>query len=677
MDSISLTIRPRVKSGECLTSYLFRAANSNKIPILDIWRYIQTDYGYFLGRSSLLFRLEYDIHSFCDKKILNLLKKNIITIISMTFFIMSYKFFDDPESEYNRAQLMINAKVESKKRKFCPVCLSKDQCFQLIWQVKEIEICYKHLVNLQTECQHCYRQVEYWDNVFINEEDAICLECMQSLTRRVEKIKNEKYTSTQIEFYKDWIFLLNPDKTLTKLIEGFSLEQSIAIKVLFLAQSKSEIYNRSEIKLMSLTVIKNLISLIRGTAELKKVSIGDVLSLTRYLGISLEEFSVIKVPDIYVSSLTLKKEENRPKCCLANWCKMYKKEGSMNKINNRIEPRMKGIRYPNYYYCTYCSIRYGFDPANNNWQEIDGNIQMLKNVEELVNKGLTRSEVSKHLKINFFRVSEIFGYLAFHGIFSMDISRRYIPKDLIENSLDYFKSTQIRYGSYPEAKYKETNEKFGWSLVEYSYYFADNYVQAYLMEKESDLKKPLKKYSSLEEDVIKNVKNMVTGELTISLHQVAMTLECSVRTLNSRGLKEVINSTKEMQKSYRLNNEEKDLREKFDDYMINAKHMNIQITYKQIYKHIGKSRDYIFENYPGFFNYLTKEVNSHKAMIHENEMKKQQLKVKQAVYETFSTYGRLNLSLVGKQMGIKFVCSYPIIKKMISLEIASFFLLEK
>lgn len=174
-----------------------------------------------------------------------------------------------------------------------------------------------------------------------------------------------------------------------------------------------------------------------------------------------------------------------------------------------------------------------------------------------------------------------------------------------------------------------------------------------------------------------NVESMVSSEITISINQVAMVLECSERTLNSHGLQKIISSTKEIQKSYRLNNEEKVLRKKFDEYLFNAKHLKIQVTYKQIYRHIGKSRDYIFKHYPGLFNYLTKEVNSHKLMIHESELRKQQLKVKQTVKETFSKYGNLNISLVGKQMGIKFVRCYPTLKNMISSEIKAFFLVEK
>ncbi|MNI80324.1 hypothetical protein D3C73_1368510 [compost metagenome] len=127
-----------------------------------------------------------------------------------------------------------------------------------------------------------------------------------------------------------------------------------------------------------------------------------------------------------------------------------------------------------------------------------------------------------------------------------------------------------------------------------------------------------------------------------------------------------------MQKSYRLNNEEKDLRKKIDEYVLNAKQLNIQITFRNIYIFLGRSRDYIYKHYPGLFNYLTNAVNSHRSILKDSELQRKNLEIKYAVEDTYTRYGELNLSLVAKHMGIKFVHSYPLIKKKINSEINAF-----
>ncbi|KQX67240.1 MULTISPECIES: TniQ family protein [unclassified Paenibacillus] len=675
MNTRCLTVRPIQKSGECLTSYLFRAEYSNKVSALDIWADIHRGSIHTL-RNDQFFRLDYDVNVFDHKKIVSLLKTSQDAIISMTYYGISYKFFDNPAIEIERVYLMINAAIDSQKRKYCPICVRQDRCFYLICQVKEIEICLNHLVKLQSACPHCQKQVKYSDNVFKNKDDAICVNCKLSLTNKVEDIQGLGYIITQERFYKDWNYLLNPSLILTKVINNFSLEQSLAIKLLFITQSKEERYIRSRVNLLSVNVVKNLVSLIRSNRETKKVSIGDVISIARGLNITLEEFSEIIVPNTYIESLFIKSEQVEPDVCHAHWCKFFNKKGKMTKINNRVEPRKKGVRYPFYYYCAGCSMRYSFHPVNDTWDEIDGNIQLVEKVRELASKGLTRSQVSKYQKVNIFRVSEIFGYLAYHSFLPSGIERKYIPQDVIDNSLEYFKLSNMRYDSYSETKYKDMQEKFGWSLIEYSYYYANNLVQEYFMQKQSSLKKPLKKYDSLEKTVSEKVNNMVTSELTISLQQVAAAVECSEGTLRTHGLQEIIISCMESQKSFRLNNEEKELRNKFDKYTSQAKLLNLQITYKSIYHHLGRHRDYINKHYPGFSNYMARVVHTHNSMLKEIALQKKRSEVKQAVAETFSRNGILNTSLVGRQMGIKYVRvkGYAHIKTMIISEIEEFLL---
>jgi hypothetical protein len=75
----------------------------------------------------------------------------------------------------------------------------------------------------------------------------------------------------------------------------------------------------------------------------------------------------------------------------------------------------------------YLFMRYGYHPKLNKWQEIDGKIKLNNEVKQLASFGLTKCQIANELKINFYKISEIFGYLAHYQCFEKAVLSEYTP----------------------------------------------------------------------------------------------------------------------------------------------------------------------------------------------------------------------------------------------------------
>lgn len=388
--------------------------------------------------------------------------------------------------------------------------------------------------------------------------------CEESLEKKFELVKEIEYIQKQDYLIKEWKYLLDPTKQLTDIYAELQLEQSLAIKVLYLLQTKANVYIRKNIKILSPVLVKSLASLIRGTSTIKKVFITDLFQIIRGLGIGLEEFSNTVVPNSYIESFFEKKEVLGSGNCLAEWCSSYNSNIHMDKINNRVEPRKTGLRYSNYFVCLSCFMRYGYHPKLNQWQEIDGKIKLNNEVTQLASLSLTKCQISNELEINFYKISEIFGYLAQYQCFEKAVLSEYTPLNTPMNLIECFDMLECNNLAHLEKKYKEAKVLFNWTLTEFSYYYADPIIQKYYLYKPSTLKKPLQKYINLDLVAEEKAIEMIKTELNISLKQVAIASNCLERTLQTHGLGELVERVKEKQKSYKLDNEERELRRNFD-----------------------------------------------------------------------------------------------------------------
>lgn len=670
LDNQQLTIRPLPKQGECLTSYLFRITNLNYCGDKDIWRDISVGSIYRL-KGYQYHRLDYDFTMIDSKKFTALSGLDQSTINKLTFYNLYTKFFDDPYSDFERAKVMIQPFLNKKQRKFCPQCLKQNPSFKLIWQVMDIEICDIHNVELRNSCIECGHKVSYSMDC-LEKQECENSTCNFKLTDRIVPIVDKDYIDTQKERCSRWGFLMNSDVMLTEAYGKLTMERSLALKLLYIAQNQQPKYKRKDIRGISKNIIKTLVAHIRGVTDVKKVNLKLLFQLLDLKGLSIEKFAQINVPESYLNSVFSVKKSFEAQGCLTPWCPKYMKITSMQLVNEGVRPRKSGVKYSRYFVCKECFMRYSHHPNNDIWQEIDRQIDLVNCIREKAFSGYNRRNIVRELKMNHYKVSEIYGYLAYHGLIPEELCAKYMVEVIPSNLKELFEALDIDKNTYPETKYMKAKSLYGWSVIQYSYFYAQCEVQELFLFKTLTLKKPKKKVNSLQSEAKEKIKELIHSEISISFAQIAASVDCSEQTLRSHGLSEIISSAKEEQKSLRMNEEEKNFRRLFDVYIQEERGA---IQYRDIYKLFGRYRDYLVKNYPGLINY----INRKKSEIYKNLKDKKQQRlvhdVKEAIIIASRKYQSLNPTNVAKELGIQsiHVAGYKKVKECIKTEINRFY----
>jgi len=284
--------------------------------------------------------------------------------------------------------------------------------------------------------------------------------------------------------------------------------------------------------------------------------------------------------------------------------------------------------------------------------------------------GMTRSEVSRQLKINLFRISEIFGYLAYHNLLSDPISPLYVSSFTPKNIIALFEAIPCDEHTYAEVKYKKMKDQYGWNLKMFSYYYAHPEVQLYFINKSSDLKKPLKKHFNLNSRAVQIINDLTLTDTQLSLSQMGAALECSEKTIHSYNITIDIQKAMEKQLTRKRHLEEKELRKIFDKLITEHNDKEILLM-RTIYESLGRYREYISDNYPGLINYITalvKEINE-KAKSYKLQLLIKQ--IREAIQKLSESQRDLSVVAVARHLGIKsiHVKGYKLVKDNIKQEI--------
>ncbi|MCM3719429.1 TniQ family protein [Fictibacillus phosphorivorans] len=147
------TIRIKPKVGESLTSYLYRLTSENKTNLINLANTVVLPGKKRSSKFSII-NLDLSIKNNYNIEILaDLTGLSIESLLSLT--IVPY------HTKFDLFINMLNKEFETAVRKVCPLCISKEKYFKLIWQVKEIDICNEHLVKLQKRCGKCGIEFQY------------------------------------------------------------------------------------------------------------------------------------------------------------------------------------------------------------------------------------------------------------------------------------------------------------------------------------------------------------------------------------------------------------------------------------------------------------------------------------------------------------------------------------
>lgn len=232
-----LTIRPEIKDGESLSSYLMRACRANMVLYLDLLRHVQPirSMDVFYRRSIRIDIMPQQKHDM--KRLAMLIGQTEKSLFEMTYDSLRLKFnhyglyFDES------FLTLMPVLLESNKRKFCTHCLEENLGFQMLWQVRDIDVCFKHNVKLRTSCPICNHDQSYIHN---NLGAYRCYHCENYLFSENQQFHeaNEEYMHQR---YDEWKYILDSKKRLFPgLVDGLDLQKTICITLIYILQLQLE-----------------------------------------------------------------------------------------------------------------------------------------------------------------------------------------------------------------------------------------------------------------------------------------------------------------------------------------------------------------------------------------------------------------------------------------------------
>ncbi|MGW7162654.1 TniQ family protein [Paenibacillus taichungensis] len=663
------------KLGESFSSVILRSAALNGCDAMDIWRYTHIR-GEDMLRTHLFYRLDYDFRLIDFDKLKDLLGISSEPLRNLSFFTVCSKFLNNPYQDYDKASLMIQSAIEKHKRKYCPLCFKDEKVFKLIWQVKSINSCEIHGCNLISHCLRCQSPIDYKsDNMRCKNSN-----CSKYLWDVIDYEDISNLSPNKSENFERWLFLINPNQQLTKDYKNLTMEKSLVLKLLYVAQNQENIYKRKNILGVGETITKSLVSFIRGKSEIKKANIQLLFDVLDFSSITIEEFANIEVPNSYIYSLLQikKRRVKLPQSCLSQWCENSESSTFIFK-DERVEQGRPKIRYPYFYICPNCFLRYSYHPITERWTEIDNRIELLMTVRKLAEGGMTRLQISRELKIDFYKTSELLGYLAYYQLLTEPIAKSFIANSVPCDLLILFEMLECDHRSYHGKKYKQAKELFSWDLKTFSYYYAHKIVKLSFVNKASQLKKPLKKNRNILNETVECIARLSDENMKLSLSKVAAATRRSARAYKAyHEIKEIVRMAKDKQFTEKLISEEKELHKKFQDFM-KIHDADKRILKSEVYAYLNKNRDYVLQKYPELINYMSKCINKFHEQLNERKDNGKIALIKHGITDIIANQTRLSVTAVAKYLGIKNIHSngYKHIKQMIVQEIDNFILLRR
>jgi TniQ len=652
------TIRIKPKVGESLTSYLYRLTSENKTNLNNLANTVVLP---GKKRSSKFTTINLDLsikNNFNIEMLADLTGLSIQSLLSLT--INPY------HTKFDLFINMLNKEFETNLRKVCPLCVSEEKYFKLIWQVKEIDICNKHLVKLQKSCVKCHIEFQY------NEKDLmlnqICGKCKNSIKKNnKEELLSCEKIEEQKRIYNDWSFLLS-QQVEPWLISGYSIEDSLVIKYLYF------IHLQKQTESIPIPFFRdfynNLIASIRKGDKYKKnrnLTPINLFRTIRHFNVELQDFYKLQVPSSFIEKIKEKTVDETGNC-LAPWCEGFgKKEtikyAEMGRVSN----------YKRVSICEKCNLTYGYNKKNNTWENIDNIVRDYKvfsqNLHDFVN--IDDFYKCKNL-LSDFRKNFLLGYLLNHSLINvMEINE--LKKNLHQKQMQLkkliFKTKSVQHLR------TMAREQYGWNDISFFFVYHTTEIQRYLffdlkrdrkIDKSTEFKMILKKRVEAFLDDILKENQFLTLEL------VAQGIDINVKTLRKYGLNQIVVNAINQQKREQLLEEKVKFKKIINDYINNCIENIIRPNSKEIFKLLGTTHSTMKKNHPDICVLITTKFKMTNEILHTNMLNDYKIKYKVAILKIINegnfklSYSRINKEA---QLGVDYLRRYPELRVFVDTEI--------
>lgn len=404
--------KPKIKSGEALTSYIQRVAYVNYLTPHEIWRVLNNSTRY--PQSNMASLIDYIPSSVFDlDNFGKILGVSPDVFNSMVFRAVLLKFFPD-ELDGKLLDRRILSGCIDYFRKYCPICLSEQGCYSLQWQIKEIDVCLKHFVKLLHCCYRCGSKINILGTQSIV---GVCEKCYCSLEDGpLKQVDKDKFIK---RIYEDWCFLLDPC-----LDVSCGTSQITAIKLLYvMSDCKSEFTLSGVQSVLNKSTISGILQTARESRSTNCHNhVALILRILRHWNLSLEAFFNLDVPESFIDTILVKPVVDKNIYhCITPWCKSYKSVGSLERTTTSVKRDRIGGALHYYMYCNECMTEYGVDRLTGQLVERNYFIKLAWDiVKPCLDAGMSRPEIVKAKKITQDKVLRSTIYLYANGLITKD-----------------------------------------------------------------------------------------------------------------------------------------------------------------------------------------------------------------------------------------------------------------
>ncbi|RAV19104.1 TniQ family protein [Paenibacillus contaminans] len=651
-DEKRYAVRPKIEEGEALTSYLFRLAEANGTSFLGIIHTINTQ-DYLKIYSKRYYHLDLIPYRQVDVSLLeSLLCMSYDELLSHTYYPAVAKIYDNPLDEIDDISFRLSLLIETKKRKFCRKCLLGNRGYKLIWQIKDIEICKIHNIPIESVCRNCGKI-----QPFTREQMMIpsCVFCTYTLSFGhedcvVKEVQQE--FSIQLKIYEVWERLLRSKGAISSRIDDFNLQQTLALKMLYLSQSQESKYRMSRIKYLTKREIKFLRRLIRGEDSKYHSIIGILIHFFLKSNYSIEEFQKVDVSQEFIQSMLGDQQKTERGPCFTPWCQ-YK--GTTTNMFEYTHYKKANVTHHTSSICTSCFVSYGYDRKTGEWGEIGNTINLVSNIIlPLLEAGISRKKMGQMLAdISINKINNIIGYMYNQNLIQKDYKFLSNLKLQIEEGLvNKFKILRKHVGGFRYKMLPIANKLFGWSTLEFYIYYYSSEVQMYLIHNERKKEKEPRVHKDLDQKLVEYQEICMQKKRTFSSKDFNESYGVSRGVLGYYNLFDEVAAAREKQKE-QLKSEEIQLywskAREYTEKMLNEEQ---PFNCKSVYTLIGRRRKWLKENCPDLARWIHQQVEVSKRQQVEIQLHEAKRKIKETIKQLVENDINLSKTNIAKYSGI-------------------------
>jgi hypothetical protein len=461
------TVRPRPYEGESLSGYLIRLSLANFVDCREILRYLQKGNYFKNGGRPVSY-----IDIYPELQIDYQLLEHSAGLSSMMIDTLSFKstIFKFVTESSDWGKIRLTQMLNTKNRRFCPICLSNSMNYKLLWQVREIEICEVHKVLLTSTCSNCQCEQPYYAQSL---GLGLCFNCSYELYHLTRESGVTDSIRKQLLYYLDWGNLLDPKFSFEHSVDTDVAKQVLAAKILYI--NSEQITNPP----LTETYLRDLRAYIRGKKITIPLTIPMMIKCLRNLDMSLAEFANLQLPSAYIQRIQEDSTLKHFGSCIAPWCKSFNMNNAMVGINYNWE--VQGKNFSKNAICMDCLMQYGYESKTHDWQSLNGSVDFVLKLSSAINAGKTISQCIEMGLGPLSLIQRFIGYLIRFELLSGEKADAYKPLSSFQEDevFPYFREQLQNHFGY-HGLLKAFRKVYRWSYKDLSFYYWTRSVQEYI-----------------------------------------------------------------------------------------------------------------------------------------------------------------------------------------------------